>query len=84
MIYDVKLNSLLINCRSLKGKVSSLVENIKANETTVAILTETWLHKNDKQAKKMLNEMYDEHSLSIIRKDRNTSCLLYTSPSPRD
>ena len=68
----MQLNSLLINCRSVKTKLSSLVENILTNETTFAVLTETWLYKGDKQIKKQLNDIFDEHSLGFIRKDRNS------------
>ena len=72
LIYDVPLNSLLINCRSVKKKLKSLVDNIQTNDSTLAILTETWLYRNDKQVKKELREIFDEHGLSIIRKDRNS------------
>ena len=34
LIYDIKMNLLLINCRSVKTKLTSLVENIKTNNTT--------------------------------------------------
>ena len=61
----------MINCRSVKSKFESLVENIRTNETAFAILTETWLTKNDKQVKKQLSDIQDEHNLNIIRKDRN-------------
>ena len=66
LIYDVKLNLLLINCRSIKTKFPSLIENMKTNHAETAILTETWLHKNDKQVKKEIGEMFDEHSFSVI------------------
>ena len=56
---------------SVKSKFESLVENIKTNETSFAILTETWSTKNDKQVKKQLSDIQDEHNLNIIRKDRN-------------
>ena len=128
MINDVSLNIALINCRSLKPKVSSLIECFKMNKIAVSLLNETWLYKNDSQMKKVLSDMLLEEKIGIIRKDRDSrgggvaiaydttlislkkmnldslknkkkfeiiaargnlrnykkSCLLYTSPSPRD
>ena len=42
------------------------------NNTTVALLTETWLTKGDKLTKKRLQEIEMEHGIKIIRKDRNS------------
>ena len=47
-------------------------KNMKTNETTIALLNETWLYKGDKQVRKELEEIKLESGYCIIRKDRNT------------
>ena len=39
MTYDIKLNLLLINCRSLRQKLPSLSDNFTMNDSAVALLT---------------------------------------------
>ena len=58
-ICDKVLNAALINCRSIKPKLSSLVECFKMNELSVALLNETWFYKTDKQLKKQLADIRD-------------------------
>ena len=72
MIEDVPMNIALINCRSLKPKINSLKECFKMNKLAVSILNETWLYKNDSQAKKMFNSLLTEEKIAIIRKDRDS------------
>lgn len=71
-ICDKEFNCTLINCRSLKPKIKSLVETIKMNKLSVTLLNETWLYKLDKKGKKQLQEMRDEFGFDIIRRDRNS------------
>ena len=71
-VFDVEMNSLLINCRSLKPKLSSLITNFKMNKNTVAILNETWFKKGDKQLKVLLEGIQMEHNIAFIRKDRSS------------
>ena len=73
VVLDVNMSPILINCRSLKPKLTSLTNNFDMLKATVALLTETWFTKSDKQLKKML-----------LESEQRDSCLLYTSPSPRD
>ena len=65
-------NCLLINCRSLKTKLNSLVTNFLTNKTTVALLNETWFQKRDTQLKCLLERVAQESNISIIRRDRNS------------
>ena len=72
-VYDVEMNSLLVNCRSLKPKLKSLVTNFKLNnKNMVAILNETWFKKGDTHLKNLLEEIQLEHGISFIRKDRSS------------
>ena len=48
-INDVKLNFTLMNCQSLKNKLSSLSENFKMNNSTFIVANETWFKKKDPQ-----------------------------------
>ena len=72
MVHDVTMNTLLINCRSLKTKISSLCDNFTMNKTSIAILTETWFTKNDRLLKTRLQNVGLETGIQIIRKDRNS------------
>ena len=72
LINDVEFNTLLINCRSLKPKLKSLVANFEMNKTHVAMLTETWCYKSDSQLKKMLIDIEDESDICLLRKDRDS------------
>ena len=69
---DVELNTLLINCRSLTPKLTSLAENFKTNKATLALLTETWFSKGNKKVAHGLNLLSQRDSISFVRKDRNT------------
>ena len=69
---DVELNALLINCRSLPPKLTSLAENFKTNKATLALLTETWFSKGNKKVAHGLNILSQRDNISFIRKDRNT------------
>ena len=71
-INDISLNMCLINCRSLKPKLNSLVECFKMNNLSVSLLNETWLYKSDSQAKHLLKQISLDHKIEIIRKDRNS------------
>ena len=62
----------LINCRSLKPKLNSLIECFKMNNLSVSLLNETWLYKSDPQAKHLLKQISQDHKVEIIRKDRNS------------
>lgn len=42
------------------------------NSLTNALLNETWLYRNDPQAKKMLKEVAEENGVRLIRKDRDS------------
>ena len=66
------MNTLLVNCRSIKSKLSSLTDNFDMNKSTVALLTETWLTKGDKITKKRLESIEMETGIRLIRKDRNS------------
>ena len=68
----MRFNTLLINCRSLKPKLESLIENFKHNESNVAMLTETWFYKSDSQLKNRLLEIKNRDSVCLIRKDRDS------------
>lgn len=72
MINDVPFNLCLINCRSLKPKIKSLVECFKMNDLTTALLNETWLYRSDPQAKKLLQQIAEENNIRVIRKDRDS------------
>ena len=72
LVEDVVFNCALINCRSLKPKIKSLSECFKMNKLSVALLNETWLHKSDKQAKHLLQELKNESGIEILRKDRDS------------
>ena len=72
LINDVEFNSLLINCRSLKPKLKSLVANFEMNKSHVAMLTETWCYKSDSQLKKMLADIEDKSDICLLRKDRDS------------
>ena len=69
---DVTFNSLLINCRSLVPKMSSLSENFKMNNSTVALLTETWFSKGNKKVAHELKILAQRDGISFLRRDRNT------------
>ena len=71
-IKDITMNTALINCRSLKKKLDSLVMNFEMLVTTVALLNETWFHKGDKILKKKLEEVEMSSGIKVIRKDRNS------------
>ena len=71
-IHDVPFNACLINCRSLKPKINSLVQCFKMNNLTTALLNETWLYRSDPQVKKMLTSVTEEHGIRFIRKDRDS------------
>ena len=72
MISDVPLNICLINCRSLKPKLNSLVESFKMNKLSFVLLNETWFYKSDPQTKNLLQEINREHGIQFIRKDRDS------------
>ena len=67
LIEDVILNGALINCRSIKPKLKFLATCFKINNLSFALLNETWLYKNDPQAKKLLSEMNNEHGIDMLR-----------------
>lgn len=71
-ICDKELNCALINCRSLKPKMQSLIETFNMNSLTIALLNETWLYKSDKPVKKIITDMKNEHGYDLIRRDRNS------------
>ena len=68
-IEDITLNGTLINCRSVKPKLKFLRQCFEMNKLNIAILNETWLYRSDPQAKKLLNDLKDEYSIELIRKD---------------
>ena len=72
LINDIPLNLCLINCRSLKPKLNSLVECFKMNNLSVSLLNETWLYKSDTQAGHQLKQISQEHGIEVIRKDRDS------------
>ena len=72
IIKDVAMNSVLINCRSLKQKLNSLSTNFEMNKSMVALLTETWFTRNDKILKNRLNDFELEKNIAVIRRDRNS------------
>ena len=69
---DVKMNALLINCRSLSSKLTSLSDNFKTNKATMALLTETWFNKGNKKISHDLNILDQRDNIRFIRRDRNT------------
>ena len=71
MINDIPFNCLLVNCRSLKPKIKSLVTNIALNRTHIALLTETWFQKGDRQLKSMLENTELESGIRFLRRDRD-------------
>ena len=71
-ICNKELNSALINCRSLKPKLGSMIECFNVNKLTIALLNETWLVKTDKQVRKQMRGIKDEHGITVIRKDGNS------------
>ena len=71
MINDIPFNCLLVNCRSLKPKIKSLVTNFNMNSTSVALLTETWFQKRDKQLKRQLEEVESKSDICFLRRDRD-------------
>ena len=66
------MNSILVNCRSLKHKLSSLCTNFEMNDSTIALLTETWFTKGDKLLKNHLNDIELAKNIKVLRKDRNS------------
>ena len=60
------MNPILVNCRSIKNKMTSLIDNFRMNNTTVALLTETWLTKGDKLTKKRLQDIEMEHGIKAV------------------
>ena len=72
IIHDVQFNCLLVNCRSLKNKLPSLITNFKENKTSVAVLTETWFQRRDNQLKAQLDEIGLRDEISFIRRDRDS------------
>ena len=69
---DVEMNTLLINCRSLTTKLTSLSNNFSMNSATLAILTETWFSMGNKRIAHELNVLSQRDGISFLRKDRNT------------
>ena len=69
---DVEMNTLLINCRSLTSKLTSLSNNFKMNSATLAMLTETWFSKGNKKVAHELNILSQRDGTSFLRKDHNT------------
>ena len=72
MIHDVTMNTILVNCRSLKNKLTSLVDNFRMNKTSLAILTETWFTRGDKLLRSRLENIQLESNVQVIRRDRNS------------
>ena len=64
------LNVVLMNCQSLKTKLSSLAENFKINKSSFILTNETWFRQKDPQLKKLLEDMENEHDVCALRKDR--------------
>ena len=62
-VNDVKLNYILMNCLSLKMKLSSLAENFKTNKCSFIITNETWFRRGDSQLKKYLENLEDKWTL---------------------
>ena len=60
-----------MNCRSLKNKLPSLVTNFEVNKTSIAILTETWFQRRDRQLKRQLEEIEMKNNISFVRNDRD-------------
>ena len=71
-VKDVQLNYVLMNCQSLKNKLSSLAENFKINGSAFIVTNETWFKQKDPQLKKYLEDMEDKFSIKALRKDRKT------------
>ena len=71
-VNDVEMNCLLVNCRSLKPKLKSLIMNFEMNKNTVALLNETWFKKGDSHLKGILGNIKLEHEISFIRRDRGS------------
>ena len=44
----------------------------KKNKLSLSLLNETWLYKNDPQAKKLLLDIKQEHGVEFIRRDRDS------------
>lgn len=61
-----------MNCRSLKPKLDSLIENFLNNKCTVGLLTETWFNRRDSQLKKKLEEVSNQEKIRFIRKDHTS------------
>ena len=45
---------------------------LKKNKLSLSLLNETWLYKNDPQAKKLLLDIKQEHGVEFIRRDRDS------------
>ena len=69
-IKEVRMNFILMNCQSLKNKLSSLSTNFKMNKSAFIITNETWFKQRDPQLRKMLENLEDEHDIKALRKDR--------------
>ena len=69
---DVELNSLLINCRSLVPKMTSLADNFRMNKTLMALPTKTWFSKGNKKIAHDLKTLSLRDGISFLRRDRDT------------
>ena len=69
-VRDVPMNFSIMNCRSLKYKLNSLIDNFQMNKCNFISTNETWFKSHDPQLKKYLNDLEDEHDIRCIRKDR--------------
>ena len=72
-VRDIELTFALMNCQSLKFKLSSLEENFKTNKSAFILTNETWFKKNDSQLRFMLSDLEDRSNIACIRKDRKIS-----------
>ena len=53
--------------------IKSLTESFIMNRLSVVLLNETWLYRNDKQAKhSILQEIKNEAGIEVLRKDRDS------------
>ena len=75
---DNKFTIMNTNARSLTPKIQSFIDNFHELDANVAIVTETWL-ADGPSLEADLDDLLLGTGIDLI-----TSCLLYTSPSPRD
>ena len=64
-----ELNILLVNARSLRPKLYSLIDTMQELDGHIALLTETWFHQ-DRQLDITLEDMKNALGYDCIRRDR--------------